>query len=309
MLLLNDIITKEQIHKGFASSYEGKYLIMDNLDEKDDPIIRAHDEYYNTEYIYSIVVLRGVLHLTVAGTDINLKANEYLNITPCMGIAFKESHCAFFTFMTRSYLTADIYERTHVSKRLHFQAFKFRHLKLTPELKDILFECYLRVKSEHLREDYPMKEVVLRAYQGAYISKLFSFTDTMEVVQYAKNTRHYKLFSEFINKLDAKHREERSVQYYAQAMNITPKYLSTIVLTYTGLTASQVIDQYVAYSIKQSLYTNEHNIKVISAEFNFPSQSFFGRYFKRITGYSPNEYIKQHNIKSINFKQSNQLEN
>ena len=101
--------------------------------------------------------------------------------------------------------------------------------------------------------------------------------------------------------LNAEHKKERSVQYYAQQMGITPKYLSAIIQTFTGLTASQVIDQYVIYAIKQTLYTNEHNIKTISKEYNFPSQSFFGRYFKRIVGVSPNEYIKSNHIKSINF--------
>ena len=46
---------------------------------------------------------------------------------------------------------------------------------------------------------------------------------------------------------------------------------------------------------------NNKTIKEMSDDFNFPSQSFFGRYFKRIAGMSPNYYIKQHNIKSINF--------
>ena len=91
-------------------------------------------------------------------------------------------------------------------------------------------------------------------------------------------------------------------------MHITPKYLSAIVKTFTQLTASQVIDQYVIFAIKQSLYSNQHNIKTISAEYNFPSQSFFGRYFKRLTGMSPNVYIKHHNIKSINFNQPNSQE-
>ena len=79
--------------------------------------------------------------------------------------------------------------------------------------------------------------------------------------------------------------------------------MSTIVHKYTGMTASQAIDQYIVFAIKQTLYNNEQNIKKVSEEYNFQSQSFFGRYFKRITGLSPNAYLKQNNIKSINFIQ------
>lgn len=307
MVLKEQLITREDTQNAFFSSFEGKYNIMDNLDEKGDPVIHARQEIYNTEYVFVTVVLRGTLNLTIGNTAIEMKANEYLAVMPCMSVEVKESRCIFFSFLTCSHLMADIYRRTDTDKKLHYHAFKFRHLRLSASQIEELLECYLRVKKEHLKKNYPMKEIVLRAYQSAYIAKFFSFSLENNIVNYVKNTRQYKLFNEFINLLNQYHKQERSVQYYAQKMQITPKYLSSIIQSYTRLTASQVIDQYVVYAIKQTLYTNERNIKTISAEYHFPSQSFFGRYFKRITGMSPNEYIKHHNIKSINFTKNTQV--
>ena len=304
MILKEELITPKDTQNAFFSSFEGKYNIMDNLDEKGDPVIHARPEIYNTEYVYVTVVTRGVLNLTIGNTDIELKANEYLTVMPCMSVVVKESRCIFFSFLTRNHLMADIYRRTETDKKQHYNAFKFRHLRLPAEKTEELLECYLRIKKEHLKEDYPMKEIVLRAYQSAYIAKFFSMPLDSYLVNYVKNTRQYKLFNEFINLLNQHHRQERSVQFYAQKMLISPKYLSAIAHNYTKLTASQVIDQYVIYSIKQTLYTNEHNIKTISVEYHFPSQSFFGRYFKRITGMSPNQYVKRYNIKSINVTQN-----
>lgn len=307
MVLNGNIITREQVPNMFFSSYEGKYNIMDNLDEEEsEPFIPAFDKIYNLDYVSVTVVLRGTLNIVIGGTDLEIKANDFLNVTPCMSIQVKDSNCQLFSFLTCSYIMAEIYKMTDLEKELHFHAFKFRHIHLTPEAVSQIKECYLRIKQEHLRPDYPMKEQVLRAYQGAYLAKFFSFMLPDGLVNHAKNTRQYKFFNEFLHRLHADYRKERSVQYYADVMHITPKYLSAIAQSYTGLTASQVIDQYVIYSIKQLLYTNERNIKAISSEFNFPSQSFFGRYFKRITGMAPIEYIKQHNIKSINFAQSQQ---
>ena len=148
-----------------------------------------------------------------------------------------------------------------------------------------------------------MKEIVLRAYLSAYIAKFFSVVKDSDIINYTKGNRQYKFFCDFLSLLNEQHRTERSVQYYADHLHITPKYLSNIIRKYTGLTASQAIDQYVIFAIKQTLYRNEHNIKKISEEYNFQSQSFFGRYFKRITGLSPNAYLKLNNIKSINFVQ------
>lgn len=301
MVIKGNLITREHAPGVFFSSYKGKYIIMDNMEDKSDPFIHAKEEVYNSDYVYITTVLRGTLYIVVGGTPIEVKANEYLAVTPCMSIVVKDSRCIFFASLVPSYIMAEIYERTDISKKLHFHAFKFRHISLPQELVSALLECYQRIKKEHQRPDYPMKEIVLRAYQSTYLAKFFSTITSDHIINHAKNGRQYKLFNLFIQQLNADHKRERSVQYYATQMQVTPKYLSSIVHNFTGLTASQVIDQYVIFAIKQALYANQHNVKSISRDFNFPSQSFFGRYFKRIVGVSPNEYIKQHNIKSINF--------
>jgi AraC-like DNA-binding protein len=113
-----------------------------------------------------------------------------------------------------------------------------------------------------------------------------------------ENTRQREFFQRFLDFLSLYCKKERSVQFYADRLKITPKYLSNLTNMYTGFSASIVIDQYVAYSIKRMLYSNEHNIKKVSDMYHFPSQSFFGRYFKRIVGVSPNAYIKEHNKKA-----------
>lgn len=305
MILKGDLITKEDAQNSFFSSYEGKYTIMDNLDEKGDPIIYARDEVYNSEYVYITVVLRGTLNLIIGGTPIEMKENDYLAVMPCMSVIVKESRCIFFSFLTSSYLLSDLYKRTNVENKLHYHAFKFRHLHFSQEQITTLLEGYKRVKRELLLEDYPMKEVVLRAYMAAYIAKFFSVLDKAERIKYVKNSRQHKFFNDFLDLLNEHHKEERSVQFYASELHITPKYLSTIVNKYTGMTASQAIDQYIIYAIKQTLYNNENNIKKVSEEYHFQSQSFFGRYFKRITGFSPNAYLKLNNIKSINFIHQN----
>ena len=303
MILKGDLITKEQAQNAFFSSYEGKYTIMDNLDEKGDPVIHARNEIYNSEYVYVTVVLRGTLHMIVSGTRIELKANDSLTVTPCMSVTIEESRCIYFTFLTSSYLMLDMYKRTNVINKMHYHAFKFRHIHLDAEKIAVLLECYKRIKREHQQLDYPMKEVVLRAYQSAYLAKFFSLLEGTERINYVTNSRQYAFFNEFLSLLNQQHKAERAVQYYAKQLNITPKYLSSIVHKFTGMTASQAIDQYVVYAIKQTLYSNEYNIKKVSEEYNFQSQSFFGRYFKRITGLSPNAYLKKNNIKSINFVQ------
>jgi AraC-like DNA-binding protein len=46
-------------------------------------------------------------------------------------------------------------------------------------------------------------------------------------------------------------------------------------------------------SAKQELINTDKSIKEISEEFHFPTQSFFGKYFKQYVGVSPKAFRKQ----------------
>lgn len=297
----NHFITNKHSMDAFYSSYEDKYIIMDNLEEKSEPVIQAHESTYNYDYFIFIVVLRGTLRLVVGGTPIDMRANDVITIKPCMSVEIKESRCICFSYMISGYIMNDIYEHTALGKEVSIRALSYTHLHFTPESIYTLLLCYKRMKKEQLRQPYPMQEMALRAYQTANLAKLVSASKSAEVIEHVSNSRQHTFFKRFIEILSRDHKKERSVQYYAAQLNISPKYLSAISQTHTGLSASQVIDQYVTLAIKQTLYAHEYNIKTLSKDFNFPSQSFFGRFFKRVTGLSPNEYIKKNNRKSLNF--------
>ncbi|MDR1860381.1 MAG: helix-turn-helix domain-containing protein [Bacteroidales bacterium] len=98
------------------------------------------------------------------------------------------------------------------------------------------------------------------------------------------------LVEQFLNLVEVCHREEREVNFYANKLNITPKHLAKIVREISHKSANEWINGYVILEAQALLkYTNK-TIQQISDELNFPSQSFFGKYFKRLTGLSPREY-------------------
>jgi len=58
----------------------------------------------------------------------------------------------------------------------------------------------------------------------------------------------------------------------------------------SGKSANDLIYEHVTLEAKALLKSTSMTIQQISDELNFPSQSFFGKYFKRVTGMSPKEY-------------------
>lgn len=102
--------------------------------------------------------------------------------------------------------------------------------------------------------------------------------------------RHTAYFNAFIEELSHNYMQERSVGFYADRLHLTPKYLTTLLRTTTGRTATQWIDDYVVLEAKNLLKYSSMNIQEVAYYLHFPNQSFFGKYFKQHTGMTPSAY-------------------
>lgn len=105
-------------------------------------------------------------------------------------------------------------------------------------------------------------------------------------------TRSDVIFTRFIRLVEENCRQQRRVSWYAQQMNITPKYLSQSVKNVSGRTPNTWIDNYVTLELRLALKNSTKSIKEITIDFNFPNQSFMGKYFKEHAGMSPSDYRK-----------------
>lgn len=105
----------------------------------------------------------------------------------------------------------------------------------------------------------------------------------------AKN-RNEEYFHKFMKVLGENYKQERSLGFYASQLYITPKYLTTIIKKVSGRSAAEWIDSYVTLEAKNLLRYSSMSIQEVAYTLNFPNQSFFGKYFKHQTGYSPSAY-------------------
>lgn len=84
--------------------------------------------------------------------------------------------------------------------------------------------------------------------------------------------------------------QEKNVAFYASKLGITAAYLSTIVKQTTGRTCMEIISNMVIMDAKAQLKSTNLPIYQIADSLNFNNVSFFGKYFKRYVGVSPQEY-------------------
>lgn len=103
-------------------------------------------------------------------------------------------------------------------------------------------------------------------------------------------SRAQQIFDRFMKLLGLYHTKGRSLQFYAEKMCLTPKYVSGMVKAYSGKSALDWINDYVVMEAKMMLRYTEKSVQEISYTLNFPTQSAFGKYFKQQTGLSPRQY-------------------
>lgn len=104
-----------------------------------------------------------------------------------------------------------------------------------------------------------------------------------------KSYRVRELFNRFMMLMERDYKLSRDVNYYADLMHITSKYLTNIVRQVAGHTPKTIIDQYVILQLKMQLQRSSQSIKEIAWEYHFTDVSFFCRYFKKHTGLTPRQ--------------------
>jgi AraC family transcriptional regulator, transcriptional activator of pobA len=85
----------------------------------------------------------------------------------------------------------------------------------------------------------------------------------------------------------------KNVAFYAAQLNITPKYLSEILIAETGKSAKTVIDDTIFMEAKSLLRQTSMSIQEICYHLGFADTSYFTKAFKQREGFTPTEYRNQ----------------
>lgn len=99
-----------------------------------------------------------------------------------------------------------------------------------------------------------------------------------------------RVFHHFMLALFSHYSRHRDVAFYASLQHLAPRYFSTLIRERSGSSPLQWIAQMVITESRQLLEATDLSIKEIALRLNFPTQSFFGKYFKQYVGISPKEY-------------------
>ena len=108
------------------------------------------------------------------------------------------------------------------------------------------------------------------------------------------NIHKRHIIDKFMSLLDNSDGRIRKVEFFAKQLNITPKYLSTILKETMNRRPSVYIQLFTMKAIEYRLRFTDMTMQEIANDLNFPNASFFGKYFKEHSGMTPLEYRKKY---------------
>lgn len=109
-------------------------------------------------------------------------------------------------------------------------------------------------------------------------------------------SRKEEIVVAFVQLLSENFKKEKELEFYANQLNISVKYLSNSVREITKTPPKFFIADKLINEAKILLLDQDKTIKSIADELGFSDQYAFGKFFKKHTGYSPKHYKQQNKL-------------
>ncbi len=252
---------------------------------------------YYSEYVFMIICTKGRVEMTYDGQRLTLHEDELFLGVPgavlsdymlspnfdCKILALKPSEAVLPLAVQKQMVHSAIYIKENPV------------VKLQDEDLVIFFNYYKFICDRIRRPSYRYFNGEVRALLNAFFLFVVGLLDNDMQQNDMPTTIHGEhLVDEFVKLVNDDCGHNRVVEYYAEKLNISAKYLSTLVRSTIDRTPTEIIKIVTMKEIERRLRYSNDSIKEISNALNFPNTSFFGKYFKQHSGMTPNTYRKKY---------------
>jgi len=166
------------------------------------------------------------------------------------------------------------------------ETYRYCHVSLL----DSCFE-QLRILSEYKQALYRNRVAVNIVTNYLLMSYDQLKTNKNPISRPPKN-RSFEYANRFFKLLGDESVQRQTVDYYADKLNISARYLYRICQENTGLSPKQLIDLQIIGNIKKMLLSTDLSIQQIADIMGFPDQASLGQFFKRNEGVAPQMFRK-----------------
>ena len=292
--IYQQMTTAEMSGHPSTATMDKSLLLMDNIDYAFTLREAERQNYLNRPFQYVstmslLVCLRGEAKVNIGLQPYELHENDSLFVKSGVicEMTFMSDDALFFSIILDESFYYPIFSHMDLSV-LQRALIRQPICNLGKERAEECLAAYRQLKKRLLDEQKDvLHHDILKGYLQVLLFNVYAVYLQQDLLAVVKPSRQQELFNRFMELLQRDYRTDRNIKHYADKLCVTPAYLSRVVLAQSGLTASEHIDNFIISEAKQLIRSRKYTILQVSEMLNFTCQSFFGRYFKKHTGYTP----------------------
>lgn len=275
----------------FLALNEQDIIVMDKI--RDLP----ENSAYTTEHVLVMICTTGKIQFDYDGQLTTVHKGElFLGVPGSVVSDYMVSpnfDCKLIAVKPTEVMASRELHTMVINSMLHIKTHPVARLTET-DAEDVFAYHDLICRRIRLAE-HRYKNGEVRSLINAFLLRMVGIMDSRtEGKETESSVRGEQLVEKFVWMVNEDCGRNRLVEYYADRLNITSKYLSTLVRNILGRTPTDVINVVTMKEIERRLRYTGDSIKQISQAMNFPNTSFFGKYFKQHSGMTPNSYRKKY---------------
>lgn len=234
---------------------------------------------------------KGRLQIDINGNSHTIKEGERLTVLPQnFTDNILVSVDADIVMLRLSVRIVSDLMREHIDKwnRMIYICKAYR-MSAVKNLEEQMQFYYRLILSKTMNPDQKYHKEIIRTIIKAILLEMLSNMETDQCQSAEGENKTQFQFNRFLQILSSEDVKHRPIDFYADRLCISSKYLSVICSKVSGKSARQWIDEYTVEDIRYHLFNTDYSIKEIAYRLGFENLSFFGKYVKRHFGKSPSE--------------------
>lgn len=197
------------------------------------------------------------------------------------------------------FCSQDFYEMHYVNQNLRsFPFFGSVHFPRKLQLDDDYLEEYTHVihklEKEYNSQNLMKNGLILSLLSQVFICSTRLFSRDFDHLSSSAGLSYFRHYQDFEDLLEENFTTEKSVAFYASAMNISPKHLNRIIQTVVQKTATDLITGRVILEAKRMLIYLDETLGEIAFRLGYEEYSYFVRVFRKSSGMTPTQFIKMY---------------
>lgn len=248
------------------------------------------DHYFTPTYCIQIVK-SGCLRIFINNKEYEMTANQGCLISPELLIQKPDKMDNYVELLVLS-MSREFIQELNLNFPLAATAYIYVHpvWNISPKKMQRLIQYF-----DLMREVIAEKE---RKAAIPLIRSFFYYLAEEEANNFPKQnstemTRNEEITGRFMHMVDANCEQQHSLDWYADQLCLSTRYVANTIKQTLGMTASSFIERALMQRAKTLLVSTPMPIQQIADQLGFQNQSHFGTFFKRHEGLSPAAFRKK----------------